>query len=241
MKTNEILNESINDKGLFKCLFVIGLPGSGKSYTISNIKGPISPKIVNTDIATEFLSVKSKIDISDENWYQFMDIARRITKNQLYGYVNSMVPLIVESTSVFASNILSRMGILESIGYDISFLFINSDVETAFNNIKEREKNLGRKVSEKFFNEAVKNMNDSKNYFKSRVTNFYEIDLVNEFNDETMIKVYKKSQSFFKSKLENPMGISNISFLKNQDEKYLVPTVFSENQLKKKIDNWYIN
>ena len=51
-----LLNESINDKGILKAIFVVGLPGAGKSYTISNLKGQISPKIVNTDVALEFLS-----------------------------------------------------------------------------------------------------------------------------------------------------------------------------------------
>ena len=29
-----LLNESINDKGILKAIFIVGLPGAGKSYTV---------------------------------------------------------------------------------------------------------------------------------------------------------------------------------------------------------------
>ena len=63
-----LLNESINDKGIFKATFLRGLPDAGKSYTVSNLKGQISPKIVNTDVALEFLSKKTKIPANSETW-----------------------------------------------------------------------------------------------------------------------------------------------------------------------------
>ena len=63
-----LLNESINDKGILKAIFVVGLPGAGKSYTISNLKGQISPKIVNTDATLEFLSKKTNIPANSETW-----------------------------------------------------------------------------------------------------------------------------------------------------------------------------
>ena len=50
----QFISESINDKGIFKAVFVIGLPGAGKSYTVSQLRGSVSPKVVNTDIAAEF-------------------------------------------------------------------------------------------------------------------------------------------------------------------------------------------
>lgn len=47
---NELLTEGINDKGIFKCLFLAGSSASGKSYVLKKIKdGQIEPRIVNTD------------------------------------------------------------------------------------------------------------------------------------------------------------------------------------------------
>lgn len=49
MNFSKFLTESINDKGKFKAIFIIGIPGSGKTYTISKLKGIISPRVINTD------------------------------------------------------------------------------------------------------------------------------------------------------------------------------------------------
>ena len=50
MKFLRYLTEGIEDKGIFKAVFLAGHPGSGKSYTLDRIKsGQIEPRIVNTD------------------------------------------------------------------------------------------------------------------------------------------------------------------------------------------------
>ena len=60
------LIESINDKGLFKALFIVGMPYAGKSYTVSEITGEISPRIVNTDKPLEHLAKMKGIDLDAE-------------------------------------------------------------------------------------------------------------------------------------------------------------------------------
>jgi hypothetical protein len=51
MKFNQYLTEGINDKGIFKAIFMGGSSASGKSYVIKQISsGSISPRLVNTDI-----------------------------------------------------------------------------------------------------------------------------------------------------------------------------------------------
>lgn len=41
------LSESINDKGLFKAVFILGIPGAGKSTVIRQITdGAIHPRVV---------------------------------------------------------------------------------------------------------------------------------------------------------------------------------------------------
>jgi len=53
-----IINESINDKGILKSVFMGGTPGAGKSYVLKKITdGNVNPRIVNTDTWTEFLKV----------------------------------------------------------------------------------------------------------------------------------------------------------------------------------------
>lgn len=90
-----LLLEGINDKGIFKSVFMSGSPGSGKSYVIKKIKsGMIDAKIVNTDKYTEFLGVHIP-------WAKVRDKVKRLTINEFALYLNGMLPLWVDGTIIF--------------------------------------------------------------------------------------------------------------------------------------------
>ena len=63
MRANEFIQEGINDPAIFKVVFVIGGPGSGKSYVSRelglNAMGFVT---VNSDVAFEYLMGKHGID-----------------------------------------------------------------------------------------------------------------------------------------------------------------------------------
>ena len=123
MTFKQFIDESINDKGILKAVFVVGIPGAGKSYTIKQLTGGVAPKIVNTDKATEFLSKKFEIESNSETWKSFFrDKTRPMTTAMLTNYLNGMLPLFVDGTSNDVSNVLGRAGILESLGYDVGLL-----------------------------------------------------------------------------------------------------------------------
>jgi 4-hydroxy-tetrahydrodipicolinate reductase len=114
MKFEEfLLQESINDKGILKAVFVVGMPGAGKSYTVSNLKGQVSPKIVNTDVALEFLSKKTKIPavicttgLSDEQIASINEASKSVailrSANMSLG-INTLFKLLQDAAKVFAS------------------------------------------------------------------------------------------------------------------------------------------
>ena len=135
MKFKEYLTESINDKGIFKVIFLSGSSGSGKSYVINKIKdGQIEPKIVNTDIAVEYFM---KID-PNFDWNTYGDKSKHLTKKQLVNYLNSLLPLVIDGTSANSSAVLRRKGILQSLGYDTGMVFVDTPVETAIERNKKR-------------------------------------------------------------------------------------------------------
>ena len=74
MKTfKQFVAESINDKGVLKAVFVIGIPGAGKSYTVKKLNGTVQPRVVNTDRATEYLGLKLGRIIKPEEWHNIVD------------------------------------------------------------------------------------------------------------------------------------------------------------------------
>jgi adenylate kinase len=233
--------ESINDKGILKALFIVGIPGAGKSYTASQLKGTISPKVVNTDKATEFLSKKLGIPSNSETWKSvFRDRTRPITTGALSNYLNSMLPLFIDGTSNDVSNILGRAGILESIGYDVGMVFIDTDLEVAQERAKKRGAEIDRHVDADFIQKVHELSVKNKEYFKGKFGFFREIsNNPGELDDAAIAKIFKQVSAFYNEPIENPVGQRTIEKLKEAKEAYLVPSVFDADDLKKKVAGWY--
>lgn len=242
MKTfKQFLDESVNDKGIFKAVFVVGIPGAGKSYTISQLKGAISPKVVNTDRATEFLSQKFDIPSNEQTWRSFFrDKTRQMTKDLLYNYLNGMLPLFVDGTSNDVSNVLGRAGILESIGYDVGMVFIDTALEVAQERAKKRGGEIDRHVSPDFITKVHELSQQNKEYFKSKFSFFKEVkNDPGELNDAALLSLFRQVSGFYTEPLENPVGVRALEKLREEKQAYLVPTIFSEDELKKKAAGWY--
>lgn len=236
----QFINESINDRGILKAVFVVGIPGAGKSYTVGKLGGAVSPRIVNTDRASEYLSKKLGRPVSGETWADFRDDAHRITKATLGNYLNSMLPLFIDGTSNDVSNILHRAGILESLGYDVGMIFIDTPLEVAKQRAKERAKTNNRHVDEDFIERVHALAAENRNYFKSKFQFFREIkNGTDELTDDALLEAFRKTTTFFDAPVNNPVGQRYLSTLQSAKDKYLVPQVLSKQELDKKLDGWY--
>lgn len=235
------LNESVNDKGAYKALFVIGSAGAGKSYTIKNLHGVVSPKIINTDRFLEFYANKIGVKSTSKNWLElFHDKTTQTTKTMAFNYINAMLPLFVDSTSNDVSSILSRAAVLESVGYDVGYIFVNADIETVLKRVQKRNDDGNREVDLDYVKKAHEKAQDDINFLKNKGSFFHEINnSEGELNDSIMQEAFKKAQSFFSNPLENPIGKRNIKALTDSGEKYLIPEVYSDDDLKKKVERWY--
>lgn len=236
----QFVSESINDSGILKAIFVIGMPGAGKSYTITQLKGTITPKVVNSDKSSEFLSRKWGKEIKTDNWLEYKDTTHRMTSTMLLNYVNGMLPLFIDGTSNDVSNILNRIGILESLGYDVGVVFINSSLETAKRRASKRAEEIGRHIDIDFIESVNKENKENASYLKSKVSFFKEIDNDSDYLDnKEMSKAFKAVQGFFNEPVKNPVGKRIISELSNSKTKYLIPEIISNENLEKKCEAWY--
>lgn len=237
MKVEHLLQESVNDRGIFKAIFLGGIPGAGKSTVNSNITdGAIQPKIVNTDKHIEFFGKKHAADLTTEFQKSFKDRSKILTRKDLVNYVNGALPLIIDSTSSNNSRTVKRMSMLENLGYDIGVVWINTDLETAIERVASR----GRKVPEDFIRQSKALEADNKAFFKRRTQLFVEVDNNNtELDQQVILQAYKKTSRFFHQQVYNPIGIQTIKKLHEAGEKYLTPTILSEEHLDSLINIWY--
>lgn len=240
MKLNSLLTESIEDKGILKAVFVIGIPGSGKSYTITKINdGSIQPRIVNTDKLYEFLGKTQGVSIgsdSDPNeTRRILDLSKKLTRIQLLQYINSLLPLFVDSTSFDAPNILRRIGLLEGFGYDVGIVWVYSDLKTALERARARE----RHVDEEFITRVYQKTEANAQFLKSKVAKFVKIENDGLLDNEAILDAYKSIANFFRSPISNPVGIKTIEDMRESGDKYLIPNVYSKEELNRILGIWY--
>lgn len=234
------INESIEDKGIFKSCFMAGTPGAGKTYTINKVKsGQIEPRMVNTDKFTEFIAQQFGIAPNDisANWTAYKSKIKSLSSSQLALYINSLLPLWVDGTSSKPQSVFRRQGILKSIGYDTAMIWVDTDLETAIERNAQRERN----VPEDFLRDVYKRIKNLKSYYKSEFRFFYEVNNNNgELNNDAVLEAFRKVSGFFNSPLENPIGKQLIEDMRSQGHKYLADTKdYDIKVLKRLAKGWY--
>lgn len=236
------LQESIEDRGILKAIFVTGAPGAGKSYTIKQITdGQIKPMVVNSDIMYDFLRRQGKTTgVGPEAWASVRDTVIRTTQGQLANRINSMLPLFIDSTSADPGAILRRKGILEAFGYDVGLLWIDADVETSIRRAKQREEEEGRHVTPEFIKAVHERAQESKKFLESRFDWAQQLQNNDgELSDEVIRKAYLRTSNFYNQPVQNPIGQRILRQLKDERQKYLVPTAFSREELQHLTTAWY--
>lgn len=237
------LQEDINDVALFKALFVGGIPGAGKSYTISKITdGAIGPRIVNTDKFIEFLSSKYGIPISvnthKDDLKAIIDSSLESSRRQLSLYLSAMLPMIIDSTSNSIANLLRRKGQLESVGYDTCMVWVNTSLETALARAKTRD----RHVDPGFIKQVHDLSEENKEFYKSKFDLFIEINNDDgDLTDAVIDNSHKAAKKFFMDALHNPVGRRHIEELKRTGHKKLVPSIYSMDNIANVVNSWYFH
>jgi len=233
MRLLQYINESILDKGILKACFMAGTCGAGKSYVISNISsGGIEPRITNTDTFTEFLKA-----FKAEQWKDVEDKVKRLTKNQLALFLNSMLPLWVDGTSASPNSLLRRKGILQSVGYDTAMVWVDTSLETAIERASKRQ----REVPKEYIVDLYEKIKPLKSYYKKEFRDFWIIKNDDgELTDKAVLNAYKKTTSFFSSPVKNPIGKKIIEEMKSEGHKYLIDTKYYDMKfIKSLVSTWY--
>lgn len=232
------LDESINDKGIFKAVFMAGHSGAGKSYVLSKVRsGSIEPRIVNVDKYVEFfiqsLSFLGKVD-AYEGYYWAR--AKTLTVNQIANYLDSMLPLAVDVTAANPKAVTRRHSISKECGYDTAMVFVKCSLETALARAKSRERKVPEEVVTRYYEEIQR----IKPYLKSKFTPFIEVSNdVGELTDEVILDVFRRVEGFYNAPIENPIGKEFYEKMKENNWKYLSDGIFTKAEIQEKAVRWY--
>lgn len=226
---NTIINESIEDRGIFKAVVMAGTPGSGKSYLINQIKsGSIEPRVVNVDRFTEFLNIQDIASVYDRS--------KQLTKNQLVQYLNGVLPLFIDTTGVNTERLKIRLNILDKIGYDYAMVFVNTSLETALERASQRERKVDPDIIKVYYDRLQKYKNDVKGLFSFSMEINNDKD---ELTNDVILKAFKRVSYFYDAPVENPIGQERYELMKEHHWKYLSPEIVDLNTIKALVNSWF--
>ena len=152
MKHFNELQEGLQDPNIFKCFFLAGGPGSGKSYVVRYTTGGTGLRVVNSDDVFEKylkdagLSLKMPPEEWDENQKQ-RKRAKKVTATRQANYIAGRIGMVIDGTGKEYDKIREQKANLEALGYDCHMIFVNTSVEVALERNEKRERTVPEDVA----------------------------------------------------------------------------------------------
>lgn len=242
LKEENLLNspivESINDKYLFKSVFLAGGPGSGKSYISETMFwhtgvqkfGGLSTMFVNSDNAVEYLFHKKGLplvfgDVGSQLYkqqFEVREIAKKITSYRASNWINGMLPIVIDGTGAWIEKIRDQKELLISIGYDVSLIFVNTSLEVALQRNAKRERKVQESVVKKIWQEAHNNIGQFQKIFEGNLSIIDNSKILEGEEKRIFVSALEKlGRNMITSPLQNPVGKKMIELLKKTGGKYI--------------------
>ena len=208
----EVLEEGVHDKAIFKAVFLAGGPGSGKDYVLDNTLAGHGLTEINSDKALEFLMDKEKLDkrMPEDEQAQRDDVrsrAKSMTELRQRLALQGRNGLIINGTGDDYDKIKRIKEKLEAIGYETSMITVNTRDEVSQQRNVERGQRGGRTVPENIRKEKWDTVQKSRpqlaELFKDNYVEFDNSedlrsaspDVVKSKKDE-LLSLYKNFQKF---------------------------------------------
>ena len=218
----EILEEGVHDKGIFKAVFLAGGPGSGKDYVLDNTLAGHGMTEINSDKALEFLMDKKGLN-------KTMPASEKIERDVERGKAKNMTELrqrlalhgrngiIVNGTGDDAEKIKKIKSRLEELGYDTAMIMVNTRDEVSASRNVERGQRGGRSVPETVRKQKWQSVQDSRPELAKLFGDKYvEFDNSEDLRSakpeivqakkEEMMNIYKGVQKFIKTPPKAPQA-----------------------------------
>jgi cytidylate kinase len=181
------LNEGINDKWIFKAIFLAGSPGSGKNFFSKKIL--YNFKNIDPDQIREFILKRKNITLdSSKQTPDQLEYRKKIVDPTAYKkaekkeniILKERLPIIINRTGKDIQKTIEVKNKLEKLGYEIKMIFVSTDLDIALKRNSERERKLEKDIIVSTFNTLKENIKKYKNIFGN---DFHQIDNSKSFNE----------------------------------------------------------
>lgn len=224
MRANEFVKEGVNDPAIFKVVFVIGGPGSGKSYVSRqlglNAMGYVT---VNSDVAFEYLMGKHSIDPKmppeeKEKRDVIRARAKELTGKKSDLAIEGRLGIHIDGTGDDYDKVANLKKNFERLGYDCYLVVVNTRLEVA----KQRNQMRSRTVPDKIVTNSWYDVQDNIGRFANIFTYLSIIDNSGDAKstDTQITKVHAQLQKFADSEPTKPAAKEWIANQKKVNEKW---------------------
>ena len=191
----DLITEGVYDPGIFKAVFLMGGPGSGKSAVVDKLSlKALGLKLVNTDKAFETGLKKAglSLDLRGADFEKVDPIrakAKKITGKNMDAYIRGRLGMIFDTTAANKSKIVSYKKLLDKLGYEYKMIFVRTSLENAQKRNDMRARKLPPEIVQGDWEKAMKSAKEYKSLFKR--------DFVEITNDDTIQALDAKANQLF--------------------------------------------
>jgi len=197
----DVLEEGVYDQGIFKAVFLMGGPGSGKTTVVKSLSlHTMGLKMINSDMhfermmKTANMSMKMTKDGSGEVNPERDGMrakAKQIAGKQMDMYIPNRLGLVFDTTSAKASKIQAYKSQLDALGYESKMVFVKTSLELALKLNDYRARTVPVEVLKMEHKAVEENAKIFKRMFKS---NMMEIE-----NNDTVASLKRTADGHFGS------------------------------------------
>jgi len=208
MRAFEFLVEGIHDPAIFKVVFIVGGPGSGKSY-ISKRFGlsAMGFVTVNSDIAFEYMMQKHDLDpkMPDSEKTQRDQVrhrAKEITAKKSDLALDGRLGILIDGTGDDYNKISSLKKNFEDLGYECYIVVVNANLDVA----RKRNQLRTRTVPDEIVTASWYDAQDNIGRFAHIFDHMSIIDNngQSEVTKEQITKIHSKLKQFSIQKPNKP-------------------------------------
>ena len=219
------IEEGVNDPDIFKAVFLVGGPGSGKSYVASKVLAGNGLKNVNSDEVYEFLMRKAGLNldaatIASPQGQKIRDEAKRLDNTRMGTYINGRLGLILDGTGKSVEKIQKQAEMLRQMGYSTMMIFVNTSLDIAQARNLQRARQLPSEMVSKMWNTVQENLMKFQQIFGSG--KFHIIDNSGGLEDldrkQNFDKVYNETQRFLNTPPRSKVALAWIQKQKAQND-----------------------
>jgi shikimate kinase len=216
----KIVQEGYYDPAIFKAIFLIGGPGSGKTFVAKRVGlASMGFSMINSDYPFEKKMKDSGLSLKMPDSEQDQrDNLRQSTAATVWKkfdlWIDQGLGIYMDITGANREEVLKDKQTLESLGYDTAMIFVNTDLQTAIARNTSRERTVDLNIVKSKWYETQRNIGFYTTSFRG---NFFTVDNGKDSDPIPQIDfVYKKIMEWSKRRPTNPVAKKKIEAMKQQ-------------------------